>query len=113
MSIFGNVKYFKIYLPLSVFIEDSGSLEVIGVMTGVHNITISNGGVLRLASPVSVNLDILRVEYLNILHSHDFKVYIIHIYWIIILTGRCESAKRRISTKWEYGMIPSLPFQLY
>ena len=69
----------SIHVPLSVFIEDSGSLEVIGVMTGVHNITISNGGVLRLAFPVSVmstevgvvNLNVLRVDYEGLLEHSD------------------------------------------
>ena len=61
----------SIHLPMSVSIEDSGRLDIVGAMTGVHNITVANGGVLKMASPVSVmspqvgvvNLDILRVDF--------------------------------------------------
>ena len=61
----------SVHLPLSVSIEDSGRLEALGAITGVHNISISNGGVFKLARPVSVrssqegvvSLNVLRVDY--------------------------------------------------
>ena len=73
----------SIHLPRSVFIEESGSLEVHGNMTGVRNVTISSGGVLTLAYPVSVmsgevgvvKLNTLRVDYDGRLeHSGTTKV---------------------------------------
>ncbi|KAK2145150.1 hypothetical protein NP493_4023g00001 [Ridgeia piscesae] len=61
----------SVHLPKSVSIEDSGRLEALGIITGVRDIAISNGGVLKLAPPVSiasdekgvVSLNVLRVDY--------------------------------------------------
>ena len=61
----------SVHLPTSVSIEDSGRLEALGNITGVRNISISNGGVFKLARPVSlgssqegvVSLNVLRVDY--------------------------------------------------